>query len=278
MQQFETRRLSLNGVTLNIVDQGRGEPVLLVHGFPDDHEVWRQQIPALLQAGYRVIAPDMRGCGESEAPAGVAPYKLDRLVGDLLALLDALGLPKVRLVGHDWGAVIAWTLAIRHPQRVHNYVALSVGHPSAYARAPLQQKIMGWYILMFQLRGFAEWLMTRRDWRWTRGFTGQHAELKHWLRKLARPGRLTAAVSWYRANLALILPFAQAKPALPVLGLWSDGDAYLCEAQMRESERWVTGPWRYVRLNGASHWLQLDQPERVNRLILDEFQRHPLHA
>jgi len=140
-----------NGVDLRVVAAGEGPDVLLVHGFPDDHSVWRHQIPALVAAGYRVIAPDTRGCGDSAAPLGRRHYTLDLLVGDLLALLDALGIEKVRLVGHDWGAIIAWQLAIRHPERVDRYLALSVGHPTAYARGPLEQKLKGWYVLFFLL-------------------------------------------------------------------------------------------------------------------------------
>jgi pimeloyl-ACP methyl ester carboxylesterase len=276
MAEFETRSLLIDGLRLKLVDAGEGEPVLLVHGFPDDHEVWRHQIAALVQAGYRVIAPDMRGCGASDAPAGVAHYKLERLVADLVALLDQLRIERVRLVGHDWGAVIAWTLAAQHPERVHNYVALSVGHLNAYTRAPLEQKLKGWYVVMFQLRGFAEWLMQRQDWRFTRWFTDQHAELPNWIARLSQPGRLTAAISWYRANLQLIFPARHPKVRCPVLGVWSERDRYLCEQQMTDSRRWVEGAWRYERVAAASHWLQLDKPELINRLILDEFARHPM--
>ena len=131
----------VNGVRLHAAVAGEGPPVLLVHGFPDDHAVWRKQIPALAAAGYKVIAPDMRGCGESEAPVDVSSYRIDVLIDDLVGLLDTLGIERVRLVAHDWGAVIGWAFAIRHPERVERYAALSVGHPSAYARGPLEQKL-----------------------------------------------------------------------------------------------------------------------------------------
>jgi pimeloyl-ACP methyl ester carboxylesterase len=264
---FPTRTLQVNGLRFNVVVAGAGPDVLLVHGFPDDHAVWRHQIPALVAAGYRVIAPDLRGCGDTDAPCEVAAYRIDHLVADLVGILDALGIERVRLVGHDWGAVLSWFLCWRHPERVSRYVALSVGHVSAYTRAPLRQKLMGWYILFFQLRGLAEWIIRARDWRFVRWFTGDHPEAERWKARLSRPGRLTAAINWYRANLALIVPRAHPKPAMPVTGIWSSGDRYLCEAQMRQTERWVSGPWRYVRIDGPSHWLQLDAPEQLNGLL-----------
>lgn len=264
-----TQRIAVNGIALNVVTEGEGPPVLLIHGFPDDHAVWRRQIPALAEAGYRVIAPDLRGCGESDAPAERRAYHLDRLVADLVGLLDALGVAQAQVVGHDWGAVIGWQLAMRHPERVARYVALSVGHPLAYARGGVEQKLKGWYVLMFQLRGLAERLVTRRDWAWFRAFTQQPGEAAHWIRRLSRPGRLTAAINYYRANLAIVFPRAYPPVTMPVMGVWSDGDRFLTEAQMTDSARYVQGPWRYERVAAASHWLQLEAAERVNRLLID---------
>src|SRR5512132_1054700 len=135
----------VNGIDVNVVVAGEGPDVLQVHGFPDSHEVWRLQIPALLDAGFRVIAPDTRGCGRSDMPPGVSSYRIEHLVADLVGLLDVLGVEKVRLIGHDWGAVISWHLAIAHPERVDRYVAMSVGHPTAYASGGMVQKLRGYY-------------------------------------------------------------------------------------------------------------------------------------
>src|SRR5262245_38223003 len=136
------RAIAVNGVTLNVAFAGEantGPAVLLVHGFPDDHTVWRKQLPALVEAGYRVIAPDMRGCGESELLRERSAYHRDLLVADLCALLDVLGIERVKLVGHDWGAVICWCFAMQHPERIERYLAFSVGHPFAYAHGGLAQ-------------------------------------------------------------------------------------------------------------------------------------------
>lgn len=266
---FASRTLRVNGLDFHVVVEGQGPDVLLIHGFPDDHEVWRHQIPALAAAGYRVIAPDMRGCGLTDAPREVSAYRIDRLVADVVGILDALGVDRVRLVAHDMGALVAWFLCYRHPERVSAYVALSVGHVSAYTRAPLVQKLMAWYMLFFQFRGLAERVIRARNWAFFHWFSRRHPEAERWTAKLARPGRLTAAVNWYRANIGLLAPKAHPKPALPITGIWSSGDAYLCEAQMRDTANWVRGPWRYVRVDGASHWLQLDAPGVVNPLLLE---------
>jgi pimeloyl-ACP methyl ester carboxylesterase len=262
-------RIPANGIELNVVVAGDGPPVLLVHGFPDCHDVWRQQIPALVAAGYRVIAPDTRGCGDSDAPAGREHYRLDLLVSDLVAVLDALCVGKVRLVAHDWGAVIGWYFAVRHPERVDRYAALSVGHPTAYAKGPLEQKLKGWYTLFFQLRGIAEWLLRLGHWKLFRSVIRFDEEAPHCIARLARPGRLTAAINYYRANLWTILFRPLPKAKVPVMGVWSDGDAFLAEGQMVDSKRYVDAPFRYERVDGANHWLQLTAPERVNALLLD---------
>ncbi len=266
-------RLQVNGLAFNVLDEGAGEPVLLVHGFPDDHTVWRNQVPALVAAGYRVIAPDNRGCGESEMAAQTRDYVLLNLVADLVAILDALGIERVKLVGHDWGAVIAWVFAARHPERVERYAALSVGHAAAYAAGPLEQKLKGWYVLMFQLRGFAEWLIKSRNWAFFRRFTDHHPELASWTAKLGRPGRLTAGINYYRANIGILLKPDRSKVSVPVLGIYSDGDRYLAKAQMTDSAAYVDAPFRFELVKGAGHWLQIDAPDQVNALLLDFFQK-----
>jgi pimeloyl-ACP methyl ester carboxylesterase len=265
---FPHKLLQVNGVELNVIDVGEGEPVLLLHGFPDTHGVWREQIPALVAAGYRVIAPDTRGCGDSQLLTRVSDYHVKHLVADLVALLDVLGLAKVKLVAHDWGAVIGWQLVMAHPQRIERYVALSVGHPSAYGRGGLVQKLKGYYVVLFQLRGFAEWLLRLGNWKLFGLFTGFPQELSHWRRVLSRPGRLTAGINYYRANLQLILPRSYPRVSVPVTGIFSDGDRFLTERQMLASADYCDAGFRYQRVSGANHWLQLDAPEQVTPLIL----------
>lgn len=268
---FHRTRYRCNGIDLAVTVQGDGPAVLFVHGFPDSGAVWREQVPALVAAGYRVIVPDMRGCGESDAPAGTRAYRIETLSADLAALLDVLGVTKAVLVAHDWGAVIGWNFCMRYPERVERYVALSVGHPNAYASGGWEQKRKGWYVLFFQLRGIAEWALRRNDWRLLRRLTDWHGEARHWIPMLDRPGRLTAAINYYRANLAMLLRNDWPDVDVPVYGLWSSKDACLAESQMLQSRRFVTASWHYDRIDGAGHWMQLDAPERVNALLLAEF-------
>lgn len=263
-----SRLVAVDGLALNVVVAGSGPDVLLVHGFPDDHDVWRRQIDALVAAGYRVIAPDTRGCGASEIAPSREDYRIERLVGDLVAILDAVGVDRARVVGHDWGAIQAWYLAMRHPERVDRLVALSVGHPAAYARGGWQQKLRGYYVLLFQWRGVAERLVRARDWLALRLMAGFPREVPRWRALLERPGRLTAAFNYYRANLRELWTARPTPVTVPAVGVWSRGDRFLVERQMRDSGRYCTRGWSYVRLDDGNHWLQLTAPEQVNRLLL----------
>lgn len=266
---LDRRTLLVNGVECNVIVEGEGPDVLLVHGFPDDHTVWRNQIPALVAAGYRVIAPDTRGCGDTGIPPCVADYHIDRLVADLVGILDALGIEKVRLVGHDWGAVQGWHLAIRHPERVERYIAMSVGHPTAYARGGLEQKLRGFYVFLFQLRGLVELLLTSCNWWLFRLWACHPDEFPFIRRRLARPGRLTAGLNYYRANLGLLFAWHGARVRVPVVGVWSSRDRFLTERQMLKSAEFCAAGWTYVRIDGVNHWAQLADAERVNRLLLE---------
>src|SRR6059036_2121988 len=162
------RRIPGSGVELAVRDEGAGPPVLLLHGFPDSSALWRHQIPALTAAGFRVVAPDLRGFGASEKPAEVGAYRVGRSVADMVALLDALDIAQARVVGHDWGAGVAWALASFVPERVERLVALSVGHPALRSRRTIESRRLAWYTLLFQFEGVAEELLTRDDWRLAR--------------------------------------------------------------------------------------------------------------
>ncbi|MFO1394987.1 MAG: alpha/beta fold hydrolase [Steroidobacteraceae bacterium] len=270
---IEYRRVRVADVELNVALAGSGPAVLLIHGFPDDHTVWREQIPALVAAGYRVIAPDTRGCGDSDMSPRVRDYHTDRLTADLVGLLDALGVERARVVGHDWGAVQAWCLAMRHPGRVERLIALSVGHPYEYAHAGFRQKLLGFYTIAIQLRGLIEFLVTRFDWWAIRRFAGFPSEFPRIRERLSRPGRLTAGFNYYRANISILWAQGPEPVRVPVTGIWSDGDRFLVERQMTGSARLCEAGWTYVRLEGPNHWLQLDAPDRVTPLILEHLRR-----
>jgi len=263
------QRIQVNGIDLNVYVEGDGEPVLLLHGFPDSNYLWRGVIPRLVKAGYRVIAPDQRGFGESEAPEGKENYDMELIARDAVGVLDALDIPKAKLVAHDWGAMIGWLLAGTYPERFGSYTAISVGHPSAYASAGFEQKKKGWYVLFFQLEGIAEKAVMAKDWALFKKTVHDHPEVDHWIEDLSRPGRLTAGMNWYRANLSKLWKAAFPRVSIPVFGIWSSEDVALAEDQMIGSAALVDAPWRYERLEGISHWVPLDAPDRLSALILD---------
>jgi len=269
------QRLPAAGLELRVRTAGSGPPILLLHGFPDAGSLWDRMLPGLVAAGHRVIVPDQRGFGESAAPTQVAEYRIDRIVADHLAVLDRLCPGEsVRIVGHDWGAVVAWCLALAQPRRVRALAALSVGHPRAYATAGLEQKRKGLYTLAFQFRGLAERWLSHDDFAGLRGWAGPHPAMAESVALLSRPGRLTAGLNWYRANLVRVLLRAWPPCAVPALGVWSSGDRFLSEDQMTGSARHVQAPWRYERIEDAGHWLPLEQPARMNALSLAWFREH----
>jgi pimeloyl-ACP methyl ester carboxylesterase len=268
-----TVRVRANGLNFAVVDAGSGPGVLLLHGFPDSSYVWRHQVEALVDAGYRVIAPDLRGFGESDKPEGVEAYALGELLEDVRGVLDVLQVPSVHVVGHDWGAVVSWMLAITDPGRVASLAAISVGHPGNFAPRTMRQMQLSWYILLFQFPGLVEELMPRDDWRFLKGWSKGTGDLDRYQQDLARPGALTAALNWYRANdppqRLLLPPPTFPKIECPVMGVFGAHDYALTEDSMTGSAAYVTGPWRYERFDDAGHWVQLEQPGRLNSVLVD---------
>src|SRR5215208_7699181 len=195
------RRVRGDGVELAVVDEGEGRPVLLIHGFPDSSALWRRQVPALVGAGMRVLAPDLRGFGESERPASVADYRVGRSVADMVAVLDDAGVEQAAVVGHDWGAGVAWAPTAHVPDRVERLVAMSVGHPNAHRERDMESREKAWYTLLFQFEGAAEELLARDDWRLFREWMRDDGDVEQAIDALSRPGALTAALNWYRASM-----------------------------------------------------------------------------
>jgi pimeloyl-ACP methyl ester carboxylesterase len=246
-----------------------GPAVLLLHGWPDSHNLWRHQVAALSERGFRTIAPDLRGFGASDKPDDVEAYALKNTVVDALMILDAVGVDKAHVVAHDWGAAAAWGFAAFLPDRVDRLAVFSVGHPGAFFAAGFEQRMRSWYMLLFQFEGIAEeWLQRNGDF-----MLSSHPDAADVKRALAEPGALTAGLGWYRANAhpRTLLTGPPDLPAVtcPVLGVWSTGDVALTETQMKNSEQYVEGPWRYERLDGPSHWMQVEVPDQVNALLLD---------
>jgi pimeloyl-ACP methyl ester carboxylesterase len=269
--------VQLNGLDLAYVDEGSWPVVVLVHGFPDSADLWRHQVPALVGLGNRVIVPDLRGFGESEMPGDVAAYGLLDVLADVLALLDHLGVERAAVIGHDWGAMVAWLLAMFAPDRVERLAVVSVGHPSAFARAGIEQRQLSFYMTIFQFPEIAEQWLSKDDWANFRAWVtvrGQAVpDLDRWIADLSRPGALTASLALYRANVppeSLVAePVALPTVACPTMGVIGSADFALTELQMSGSAEHVSGSWRYEVLADRGHWLPVEAPDELNALLLD---------
>ena len=262
------------GVTLNVEVHGpdKGPAVLLLHGFPDSSRLWSKQVGPLVDAGFRVIVPDQRGYGRSGQPAGVDAYDLVLLATDALAVLDQAGVDKAHVVGHDWGAAVAWGVASFAPDRVDRLVALSVGHPASFRSAGFEQREKSWYMLLFQFEGIAEEWLSADDWANFREWS-HHPDADGVIADLENSGSLTPGLNWYRANVhprtLVEPPLELPRVTVPTMGVWSTGDFALTEQQMTGSADFVAAPWRYERIDGPGHWMQWEAPEQVNALLLD---------
>ena len=268
--------LPINGVNYHVDEFGAGRPVLLLHGMPDTAAVWRQQIPALVEAGFRVFAPDMLGYGRTDKPHEVVRYQGERIVEDLFAMIDALQVGRLDVVGHDWGAFASWNLVCFAPQLFRRHVALQVGHPSAFVE-DLSTATMkeNWYMYVNAMPA-ADVLYRAADFAYVRRWLATHPDVEEVIGRLRDPAALRGHLNWDTAN-PLTLMYANSlentdalpKCEVPTLGIWSGDDVYVWEAQVSNSERYMAAPWRYQRIDKGSHWVMLDNPEPVTRSLID---------
>jgi pimeloyl-ACP methyl ester carboxylesterase len=219
-----------------------------------------------------VIVPDMRGFGRSDRPPDVDAYAIQLLAGDVLAVMADAGVDRAHVVGHDWGAAVAWGLAALAGDRVDNLVVLSVGHPATMRAGGYEQHEKSWYMLLFQFPGVAEEWLSADGWANLRAWGG-HPDSDAVIAELEASGSLTPALNYYRANVPPRTWLSPGRPLPPIaaatMGVWSSGDMALTERQMTNSAQHITGEWRYERLDGPGHWMQLEAPDEVNRLLLD---------
>jgi len=255
-----------------------GELFILLHGFPEGAESWSKQVSALARTGGLAVAPDMRGYGGSDAPAGVDSYSLTDLVEDVAAIIKAFGRDQAHIAGHDWGALVAWFFAGIHPEMTKTLTVLSVGHPAtlgAATAADEDQKERSQYIRLFLMEGKAESVLAEDDFRRLRAMFGgavPRAVVDRFVRSLSRPGRLTAALNYYRANLSRDNWWAGLRPDLrvtaPTVLLWGDQDPALGRLQAENTAKHMDGDFRLEVLEGAGHWLQFERADDVSRALV----------
>jgi pimeloyl-ACP methyl ester carboxylesterase len=275
------RQAVVGGLRLHFVEAGRGPLVLLLHGFPEFWYCWRHQVPALAASGFRAVAPDLRGYNESDKPPGVRNYHLDRIVDDVAGLAAHLGAARAHVVGHDWGGVVAWRLAMRYPGLVERLVVLNAPHPAAVLRerGNLAQRLRSWYILFFQLPLLPEFLIQAGDFALLERMLRRQPvhssafdrdDLRLYKRALSRPGALTATLNWYRASRRYFKEtFGDVRPiSAPTLLLWGERDPYLGVCFTEGLERWVQD-LRVERWPDSSHWVQNDVPDRVSQRLIE---------
>ena len=279
--ELEGRTIETNGIRLHVMVGGPsdGPLALLLHGFPEFWYGWRHQIGPLLEAGFRVVVPDQRGYNTSDKPPHLEDFTRDVLARDVVGLLDAFGAERATLIGHDWGGMVAWWVALQHARRVERLVALNIPHPVVFARAlrGARQLLRSWYIMLFQLPRLPEVVLTLRDHailvgllrRYTRPGALTDDDLLRYRRAFGQPGAVTAMLGWYRAAVQLKPERLRTREVeAPTLVIWGRDDPALGWEMAEPSTRFCRDG-RAVVLEGAGHFVALDAPERVNRLLLD---------
>ena len=273
-----------NGLSFEVLEAGAGDRLALcLHGFPEHAEMWRPHFETLVGLGYRVWAPNQRGYGKSSKPAGIAPYHIDHLVADVAALIDASGAREVTIVAHDWGAIVAWFVAMRETRPLARLVIMNVPHPAVFARVVLEsrrQKLRSWYVLAFQIPRLPEWLISRRGGARLRqifldtslrpeGFSER--ELDVYAAQISDLRTARAMINWYRAAIAsnALLDLLRSEVPIievPTLMIWGEDDHALGKETTYGTHRYVRN-LRLEYLAGCSHWVTQDAPDRANERI-----------
>ena len=264
------------GLRFDVTDVGPadGRVVIMLHGFPEDRFSWSELAASLAGAGYRVLAPDQRGYSPSASPRGRRAYRLAELIDDVLALADAAGTERFDLVGHDWGSLVGWGLADRHPERVRSLCALSVPHPRAMRHAMIRstQALASSYVLFFQLPRLPEHVLARRGGRLlAEGLERSgldHATAQRFASRAAEPAGMTGPLNWYRA-IPLDGGSLPGQVTVPTLFVWGDRERFVTRRAAEACTHWVKGPYRFVPLAGRTHWLPTTAADEVGPILRD---------
>ncbi|MFD9888341.1 alpha/beta fold hydrolase [Amycolatopsis sp. NPDC059027] len=249
-----------------------GRPVLLLHGFPEAAVEWEHQVATLGVLGYRAVAPDQRGYSPDVRPERPAEYGIDALVGDVVTIADQLGWNRFDLVGHDWGAAVAWWTADAHPERLRSLTAVSTPHPAALAEAMKtdeDQHLRSRYMTEWRQTPVTERRMLENDARALREIFERRvpqSKVDDYVRRLSEPGALTAALNWYRAGR----PGGKiGKITVPTMYVWSTEDVSFGSTAAFDTANWVSGPYRFEMLEDVTHWVPEDAPEALTTLLVE---------
>ena len=281
---MESLYIENSTVRLHAVAAGpsNGPVVVLLHGFPEFWYGWHKQIEPLANASFHVIVPDQRGYNLSSKPPGVAAYTIPELVSDVIAIADQLGQQKIYLAGHDWGAAVAWSAALLHPERIAKLAVVNVPHPSVmrrYLSTRFAQTRRSWYMFFFQIPWLPEAVFSafhfrvgaRALLRSSRPGTFSPDDFAQYRAAWSQPGALTSMVNWYRALFRHRVKFPDRTVRVPTRILWGQRDAFLLSDMARDSLRYCTNA-ELVTFRNATHWLQHEEPDKVSQILVDFFQ------
>jgi pimeloyl-ACP methyl ester carboxylesterase len=273
--------LSTNRIRLHTALAGPedGDPVLLLHGFPDAWFGWEAQIGPLAEAGFRVIVPDQRGYNLSDKPKGIASYQMDTLVDDILGLADAFGFDRFHLAGHDFGAMVGWNLARHHPDRLKRLAIANVPHPAVmrnYLRTHPSQMLKSWYAFSFQLPILPERIVRINNWQFLISAMPDDLTTKErdrYRKAWAQPDAMTSMINWYRAVLRQSRkPTVSSKIQVPTLVLWGQQDPHI-SYEMAPLSVDLCEAGRLITFEDATHWVMHDKPGEVSQLLIEHFRR-----
>jgi pimeloyl-ACP methyl ester carboxylesterase len=270
-------------VRLHYAESGGGDRlVVLLHGFPECWHSWRHQLTAL-GGHFRVVAPDLRGYNLSDKPPHVSDYRIEKLVDDVTGLIRHLGARRAAVVGHDWGAAVAWAVAQRHPEYVSKLAALQVPPAAVWKKnISLRQALKSWYMFFFQLPALPEWFIGRGDFAelgrmfrsTARPGTFSDTDVDFYRAALRRPGALTAAINYYRANVFSLFSgggeggrWAETRVGVPTLFIYGERDPFVIPETVRGVADFIDAPYREVRLARAGHWVQQEYQQEVNAAL-----------
>ncbi len=264
----------MGGWSFDVLDEGTGEPVLLLHGFPQTSHCWRLVIPRLRD--YRVVAPNQRGYSPGARPGDVESYRIPRLVEDAIGLLDTLEIDRAHVVGHDWGAAVAWQVGARHPDRVRTLTAVSVPHPQAFIaalRTDDVQRAKSLYMRDFATPGYDEVLLAddATAMRVLFGDAPRPVDVDAMVAAAREPGALAAWLRWYAAQRLEDIADTPAV-TVPTMHVWSDADQALGRAGAEGTAAWCTGPYRFEVLPGISHWIPEQAADSLAALLIQHLQ------
>lgn len=283
----------IGGVRLHYAERGEGdELIILLHGFPECWYSWRHQLKALGDR-YHVVAPDMRGYNLSDKPPRVEDYRIDHLVDDVTGLIRHFGRKQAVVVGHDWGAAVAWAVALKHPEYVSRLVAMQVPPPAAWrANMTFKQALRSWYMLFFQLPLLPEWIMSvndfamlERSFKTTVGRKGTFtdSDIAVYKKALREPNALTSAINYYRANFVSLF-FKKKKESedlsddrvrVPTLLIYGELDKFIAPETIKGVSRFVDAPFHEARFKSYGHWIQNEAPQEINAELTSFLESQP---